>query len=177
MGIKDSGLSLKERLLKKKKIKKSCWEWQGFIMPNGYGRMSFKGKDQYVHRLSFAAFIGEIPKGKIICHSCDNRKCINPKHLWIGTFKENTQDACTKGKMKGFSRKVHSEESKNKMRKPHNINRKGEKHPNAILDENKVKEIRNLFSQGLTRKEISEIFKITKNCVKDVVLRRSWKHI
>lgn len=87
--------------IKKLKISK-CWEWQGDLHPNGYAYTTKyeNRKKSHVHRISYEIFKGEIPKGLYVCHSCDNRKCINPQHLWIGTAKENMQDAKNKGRLK-----------------------------------------------------------------------------
>ena len=84
------------------KKRNGCWEWKGKLHPEGYGYTTKyeTQKRAHVHRISYEIFKGEIPKGLYVCHACDNRKCINPDHLWVGTAKENMQDAKRKGRLR-----------------------------------------------------------------------------
>lgn len=76
----------------------SCWIWTAKILPNGYGVFNVKGKQVYVHRFSYQLYNGTIPYGLLVCHTCDNRSCVNPAHLWLGTHKDNTQDMISKNR-------------------------------------------------------------------------------
>jgi hypothetical protein len=75
-----------------------CIEWTKKVRPDGYARSWIDGKNYYIHRISYIVFCGEIPDGLLVCHSCDNRKCLNPNHLWLGTHSENTIDKVNKGR-------------------------------------------------------------------------------
>jgi hypothetical protein len=73
-----------------------CIEWTGYVMPNGYGQIKVSQKKYLAHRWSYQLSFGEIPEGMCICHRCDNRKCINPDHLFVGTNYDNILDRMKK---------------------------------------------------------------------------------
>lgn len=87
-----------------KMSKDNCWEWTGFRNDNGYGYMQVYGKNIRprkkigAHRMSYIIHFGDIPKGFCICHKCDNRNCVNPNHLFLGTYNDNIQDMIKKGR-------------------------------------------------------------------------------
>lgn len=76
-----------------------CHEWIAYCLPAGYGRTRFHGKNMLAHRLAWKLAHGPIPKGKQVCHKCDNPPCCNPEHLFLGTAKMNARDSIAKGRM------------------------------------------------------------------------------
>lgn len=79
-------------------VESGCWEFQGRIGTGGYGHLDFGGKTVTASRLAYEVWRGEIPQGLLVCHTCDNRKCINPEHLWLGTSQDNARDRDAKGR-------------------------------------------------------------------------------
>lgn len=85
--------TLFEAFEKRTKVRSDyCWEWAGRFGNSGYGSFTHKMKNYTSHRLSYTLFKGIIPKNMCVLHSCDNKWCVNPWHLRIGTHKENNRD-------------------------------------------------------------------------------------
>lgn len=77
-----------------------CWNWNGVLNCNGYGVKRYKGDKWLAHRLYYTRFKGQIPPGYLVCHKCDNPKCCNPSHLFVGTTRTNMIDMAQKGRSK-----------------------------------------------------------------------------
>jgi len=81
-----------------------CWEWKGSVGNHGYGLMILKrrGKKKMItaHRFSYQLTYGKIPKKAFVCHRCDNKTCVNPRHLELGNRSKNVSDAVKRGLVK-----------------------------------------------------------------------------
>lgn len=75
-----------------------CHVWNGSISTQGYGRFAWAGKARQAHRMAWIFYNGEIPDGLCILHRCDNRRCVNPDHLFLGTYLDNVRDMLAKGR-------------------------------------------------------------------------------
>jgi hypothetical protein len=141
-----------------------CWNWKQHIYENGYGRIIVRhnGKKRQLgaHRIAYLLVHFEVPDDLEVCHSCDNRKCVNPKHLWVGSQADNMQDAVKKGR-----------------HVPPLLRR--EQHPQAKLTQEDVDEIRATY-QKRTRYNhgnISQLvnkFGISDGHIHNILARRVW---
>ena len=142
---------IKERFLEKVvKQDSGCHEWAGSLAKNGYGNFHKDGKTHYSHRIAWEIEHGEEPSDYVL-HKCDNRKCVNPDHLFIGSFYDNMDDMVAKG------RQAH-----------------GVKNHHAKLTEEQVLQIRQ--EVGLQR-EIAAKYGVTYSLVGMIRSGRIWKHI
>ena len=139
----------------KKEKQNRCWNWLGMKNTKGYGKLKIGTKNISVHRFSYELHKGKIPEYLLVCHSCDNRLCVNPKHLWSGTNDENMKDMV------------------NKKRSSHKI---GEINERAKLNWKKVEKIRKLYKTGkYTQKEIGRKYGVTDTTISFIIRNSTWK--
>ena len=126
-----------------------CWQWRSHTDKDGYGLLPGNGRATRAHRLSYEIHNGKILDGLIICHRCDNPGCVNPDHLFVGTQKDNAQDALKKRR--------------------HYV---GEKNGRSKLTKEIVKEI---LHSSLSSQQLADKFGVTKRTINNAKRGKSWK--
>ncbi|AXH46618.1 HNH endonuclease [Gordonia phage BobBob] len=84
----------------------SCWPWQGNVNDTGYGRVCVAGNVTNAHRAAYRVTNGDVPDGLVVRHTCDNRRCVNPKHLILGTQGDNVRDMLWQRSPRAFGRRL-----------------------------------------------------------------------
>jgi len=139
-----------------------CWEWQGACNSTGYGTVAWHGKVYTSHRI--AAWLSGLikdpnaPQNKRskthVLHKCDNRKCCNPNHFFLGNYTDNQVDAYSK------NRKTQ---------------RKGERHVNSKLTNQEASLVRKLYEKGETQVELAKKFKVSQRSISLIVRKETYK--
>ncbi len=137
--------------------KDGCWDWKASLDSDGYGQITGARelKISKAHRASWTIHRGPIPEGMSVLHKCDNRRCTNPDHLFLGKPLENSRDMVYKGRQT-----------------------KGVKNGGAKLTEEQVKEIRKQSSQGIKVSYLAEKYDVCRDTIWRVKAKKKyWKHI
>ncbi len=129
-----------------------CKLWNKWIEKNGYGRINVERKKWSTHRLSYHLFKGPIPSDMFVCHKCDNPKCVNPDHLWLGTSEDNMKDMVKKDRQMQH-----------------------ENHYRAKLSKMDVIEIRKQHANLMN--ELATRYQISRGNLVSIISKKSWKGI
>src|ERR1700753_2039822 len=148
----DENNMTKEEFFSNVKINKnSCWEWQRYLNKYGYGYISTEGKSWSIHRYAYYVTHGSIPSKKWVLHKCDNRKCINPDHLYLGDNAQNVKD-----------------------RVQRNRGAIAERNASSKLTTKEVTKIKKMTG---TLRSVSEKFGVAIATIDDIRRGRTWKHV
>lgn len=131
-----------------------CWPFVGAVNTYGYGQFALDGKQVLAHRLAYALTTGIEPGALLACHTCDNPRCCNPAHIFLGTVADNTRDAVAK------RRHAHGETS-----------------GTAKLSAEDVTAIRAWFREGKSFVWLARRFRVTPENVSYICRRQTWKHV
>lgn len=133
-----------------------CWEWQAHVQVNGYGSFSHKSHSMYAHRVSWMIAYGDIPEGMCVLHRCDNRCCVNPHHLFLGTYGDNNADMHEKGRANHPA---------------------AERHPRTHLTWDDVRTIRHryLTDDNLLQADLAQEYGVANCTIKSIVCNQTWK--
>lgn len=134
-----------------------CWLWTGAKDNKGYGLFRKAPKKIIrAHRFSFEMFCGAIKRGHLVCHKCDNPSCVNPIHLFEGTYQDNIDDCIAKNRRRYVS---------------------GELHGNSKLTNAEAEKIRILSTNGLSQRQLAEQFKVSYVLVNNIVRGKTYSQV
>lgn len=128
-----------------------CWPWRGWA--DVYGKVYHAGRAYYAHRLAYELAKGPVPAGMIVRHRCDNPKCVNPRHLLVGTYLDNSADALERDRLV-----------------------RGSRHGRARLNEAAVRYIRRARASGATYKELGKRFGCHLSSI-HYAAKLGWQHV
>lgn len=132
-----------------------CWNWTGYLNKSGRGCISWEGRKIHASRMAYILTHGGIPDNLFVCHKCDNPRCVNPKHLFLGTPRDNVMDMIQKGRMC-----------------------LGEQKPEHKLTASDVRQIRIDIASGLkTQDQLAEEYGVAQSTISKAVLRKTWKDV
>lgn len=140
-----------------------CWNWTRAKTSSGYGHFGLNGKTILAHRFAWELTHGSFDNSLCVLHKCDNRRCVNPDHLWLGTKSENTLDASRKGRRYII---------------PKSVMRRGERHGLAKLTDDQAKEIYQRYDGrrgSITR--FAEEFGVCIQTISNIVHNKGWQSV
>lgn len=121
-----------------------CWLWTGAKAKNGYGSVTHNGRRQSAHKATYEELIGNVPDGNVVMHTCDRKSCVNPAHMRVGSYAENTADMVLKGRQGVRQRKLSQED---------------------------VDAVRSMCASGLSQQLVASLYGVSQTCVSQIVRR------
>lgn len=129
-----------------------CHVWIGSVNKKGYGYFNYNKKTDWAHRVAYKIFVDDIPAGMLVCHSCDNPPCVNPKHLFVGTSQDNSNDMVNKSRQTAK-----------------------DLNPKAKLTEEKVIAIKNIYESGhVSQYQIAKSYGVDQGTISKIVNGKTW---
>lgn len=156
----------------------SCWLWTAAIV-RGYGAFHvIRSKSVKAHRFAYELWIGPIPEGMCVCHTCDNPRCVNPAHLWLGTNAENTHDKIAKGRARYIGQYNPARGERNGHVTHPERTLRGESQHASKLTAELVRAIRADYGTGTTScSELGVKYGVSNSTIHRIVRRTAWAHI
>lgn len=142
-----------------------CWPWRQSTKAGGYGQLMVARRNVLAHRYAYELTNGAIPAGQFVCHSCDNRRCCNPAHLWLGTPLDNVRDMYTKGRRRSPSPEVVRVAMAKRGR------------TNAKLTIDDVRTIRQRRANGESLQSIANAYGVNQSNISKITRNQSWNDI
>jgi hypothetical protein len=154
--VRDSTTTLNADLFRKYvSVSPECWEWTGATDRWGYGKFHLKAPSRRMilaHRASWIIHFGEIPPGMCVLHRCDNPRCVNPEHLFLGSVADNNRDMVSKGRQaKGCTL--------------------------SNLTDSDVLAIRSRYANGETQASLAAEFGVASSRISQMCTGKTWKHL
>lgn len=137
----------------KKGRKRECWPWTGRLFKDGYGEFFFGNKRFRAHRVAFRIAYGPVPPDQQVLHKCDTPSCCNPDCLYAGTHTQNMTDKAARTQYRG------------------------ERHHNAVLTTNAVREIRTMLKNQERISDIAQHFSVSEQTIHRIAKNKTWRHV
>ncbi len=133
----------------------SCWNWKGFLNKKGYAQFRINYTRHPAHRVAYLLFRGPVEAGLLVCHRCDNPRCVNPDHLFLGTNQDNVRDMVSKKRHRTGSRK-----------------------PNSKMNDESVRELFTMCSKRyFEHEELAKMFGVCRPLITNILNGKRWKHL
>ena len=149
-------MTTEERFWEKVEKGNGCWQWTAGTNRHGYGVFTMDGEQLLAHRAAWQLTYGPVPEGEgahgtCVCHTCDNRLCVNPAHLFLGSHQDNMDDMVVKGR-----------------------NVRGTEQRSAKLTEDDVEKIR-ANEQGLSQRDLANLYGVSQPTISGIIRRKKWR--